>query len=118
MADTRKILINHDYGGFDLSHEAVMMYSEFAKLNLKPVEYRPGYFIYYVDGIETEDYVFYPHNVARDDPDLIRVFEILGKAAGNKFTTLKMIEIPADVDWIIMEHGGAEWVAEKHRTWY
>ena len=32
-------------------------------------------------------------------------------------STLKIIEIPDDVDWIIEEYDGNEWVAEKHRTW-
>jgi len=32
-------------------------------------------------------------------------------------TALKIVEIPADVDWVLMEYDGCEWVAEKHRTW-
>lgn len=118
MSNTRKILINYDYGEFELSLRGVMLYSEFAKLNLQPVESKPNVFIYYVDGIETAAYVFDPQRIARDDPDLIRVFEILGKGTGGVFSTLKMVEIPADVDWAIQEVGGAEYVAERHRTWY
>lgn len=118
MSNTRKILINYDYGEFELSLRGVMLYSEFAKLNLQPVESKPNVFIYYVDGIETAAYVFDPQRISRDDPDLIRVFEILGKGTGGVFSTLKMVEIPADVDWAIQEVGGAEYVAERHRTWY
>jgi hypothetical protein len=30
---------------------------------------------------------------------------------------LAIVEIPDDVQWIIEENDGMEWVAEKHRTW-
>jgi hypothetical protein len=50
----------------------------------------------------------------RCHPDLVAVVEELGSEAGD----LKVIEIPDDVEWIIDEHEGSEYVAEKHRTWY
>lgn len=30
---------------------------------------------------------------------------------------LKIVDVPDDVEWIMMDYDGAEWVAEKHRTW-
>ena len=33
-----KVVINKCYGGFGLSHEAIMLYSDAAKLNLKAVK--------------------------------------------------------------------------------
>lgn len=30
---------------------------------------------------------------------------------------LAVVEIPADVDWIIQDYDGYEWIAEKHRVW-
>jgi hypothetical protein len=32
-------------------------------------------------------------------------------------SAIKIVEVPADVDWVLMEYDGCEWVAEKHRTW-
>ena len=30
---------------------------------------------------------------------------------------LKIVEIPDDVEWIIEEYDGKEWIAEDHRRW-
>lgn len=38
------------------------------------------------------------------------------KASGG-FASLKIVEIPDDVEWEICEYDGLEWVAEKHRKW-
>lgn len=54
----------------------------------------------------------------RTDPELIRCIETLGEAANGEFAYLKIVEIPDDVDWIIEEYDGKEWIAEKHREWY
>ena len=61
--------------------------------------------------------VFNDRDVDRDDPDLVRVIEELGDNANGKFADLKVVEIPADVEWQIEEYDGAEWISEKHRTW-
>lgn len=54
----------------------------------------------------------------RDDEDLIKVIEELGqKECSSEYSEIKIVEIPDDVDWIIQEYDGLEWVAEKHRTW-
>lgn len=49
---------------------------------------------------------------------LIRVVEELGtdKASGAH-SSLKIVEIPDDVEWEIHSNDGLEWVAEKHQTW-
>lgn len=54
----------------------------------------------------------------RDDPDLIAVVEELGDAASGACANLEVVEIPDDVEWVIEEYDGSEWVSEKHRTWY
>jgi hypothetical protein len=41
----------------------------------------------------------------------------MGESTNSNFATLKIVEIPDDVDWIIQEYDGTEWVAERHRTW-
>jgi hypothetical protein len=48
----------------------------------------------------------------RDDPKLVKMVE-----TGEFNEDLKIVEIPDDVDWIIQEYDGFEWVAENHRTW-
>lgn len=57
----------------------------------------------------------------RTHPDLIAVVEELGAEANGSYSKLKIIEIhdtDQSVDTLtISEYDGAEWVAEKHRTW-
>jgi hypothetical protein len=48
------------------------------------------------------------------DPDIVEVVEVLGDKAGK---CLKVVELPDDVDFTIEDYEGAQWVAEKHRTW-
>lgn len=83
-----KIVINRCYGGFDLSDKAKEM------LGIK---------------YETE--------IKRNDPRLVAVVEELGDEANTWASSLKIVEIPDDVDWIIEDYDGVEWVSEKHRTW-
>ena len=66
-------------------------------------------------GIQEMD--FSDRDVARDDPYLLKVIKELGMGANGPHANLKIVEIPGDVDWLIQEYDGAEWVAEKHRTW-
>lgn len=83
-----KIIINNCYGGFGLSTKAL----EYLSI--------------------THDY-----HIQRNDPLLIECVEKLGIDANGRYSKLKIIEIPDDVEWIIQEYDGMEWVAEKHRTW-
>lgn len=56
--------------------------------------------------------------IPRDDHDLIKIVEAMGcTQASGKSAELKIVEIPDDVDWVIEEYDGLEWIAEKHRTW-
>lgn len=64
-----------------------------------------------------ESQMFYGRDIARDDPVLVQVVEELGAAANGKYAELKVVDIPSDVEWTIEEYDGAEWIAEKHRTW-
>lgn len=93
----QRIVINKCFGGFGLSDEALDLYK--AK-----------------SGMGKDDKV-YELDIARDDPDLIEVIEELGPMAYGDCSELKIVEIPDDVDWVIEEYDGIEWVSEAHRTW-
>ena len=86
-----KLVINSDYGGFSLSEKALNMYKELT-----------GYI---------------PYDFQRNDPILVKIVEELAEEANGYFADLKVIEIPDDVDWVLCEYDGREWVAERHRTW-
>jgi len=62
-----------------------------------------------------EDWSYY--DIERNDQYLVRVVEELGDDVNGRFSELKVVDIPDDVEWQIDEYDGAEWVAEVHRTW-
>jgi len=94
---TQKIAINTDFGGFGLSDEAIDLYKVLTEIPASTD-------IYYWE-------------IPRDDPVLIQVIEQLGEKANTRYSSLKVIEIPDDVEWHIHEYDGMEHVAENHRTW-
>jgi len=96
MTTTRKIVINTCFGGFGLSKLATAAVAE--RKNMKLAD-------------------FSVYELARDDYDLITVVEALGEEADGQFSKLKVVEIPADVNWDIAEYDGVEHVYEVHRTW-
>jgi len=101
-----RILINQNYGGFCLSKKAMERLCELGS----------EVAIQYIrDTEEFEDCNFPP--IKRDDPLLIQVFDELGVETDND-GDLKIVEIPDDVEWVLQEYDGREWIAEKHRTWY
>ena len=112
-----KIVINSDYGGFSLSDEAILEYGKRKGLNLVKDENTTwSISIFYKDSVAPENY-FCERELERNDPILIEVVESLGAAGNGEHASLKIVEIPEDVEWYIEEYDGTEWVAEKHRTW-
>ncbi len=89
-------MINDCYGGFGLSDRAILEYTKLAGIT---------------------DPSFCDHEIPRDDPYLVQIVRELGMAANGRHSNLKIVEIPGDVEWLVQEYDGAEWVAEKHRTW-
>ena len=87
-----KIVINICWGGFGLSDKAM----EF----LGPTYANKG-----------------DWDIRRDDPNLVACVEKLGVAANGNHASLRIVEIPDDVDWGIHNYDGSEHVEEKHRTW-
>jgi hypothetical protein len=92
----QRIVINDCYGGFGLSDRAILEYKKLA-------------------GITDVD--FYDRDIPRDDPYLVKIVKEMGMSANGTHANLKIVEVPAGVDWIVSEYDGAEWVAEVHRTW-
>lgn len=114
----RKVVINKCYGGFGLSHEAILRYAEIKGLKLIVVERRSSICPnnYYI-GEEKEENFFSEYDIKRDDPALVKVVEELGEKANSWASELYVVEIPADVNWFISEYDGWEHIAEVHRTW-
>lgn len=112
------IVINTQYGGFSLSREAILMYLDLSgtEYTLEPqkdrdTQTRLG------SKIMVNGEVFWDREIPRNDPALISTVRRLGSKAGGEYATLKVVEVPAGVDWYVDEYDGKEWVAEKHRTW-
>lgn len=142
----QRIVINAQYGGFGLSEQAVVRYLEISGQQVWPeMDSKfssltgPTYWLVAPDADRVQSdpenwhemsitermahnkkysaQVFSPRDIARDDPYLVQVVEELGSDADGNHATLKIVEVPADVDWEIEEYDGNEWVAEVHRTW-
>jgi hypothetical protein len=141
-----KVVINRCYGGFGLSHEAVMRYFEIKGIIVYP-EQEKGigswkFWTYWLvkpeDRIESKegeafyamsmedrraynqahsDQNVYPRDIERHDPALIQVVEEMGDKASGDHAELKVVEIPDDVNYIVEEYDGLEHIAEEHRTW-
>lgn len=56
-------------------------------------------------------------NKFRTDPDVVAVVEALGEKANDSLASLKIVEVPDDVEFTIEEYDGNEHIAEVHRTW-
>jgi len=93
-----QIVINTRHGGFGLSDMALEMYNGFQLEVGGPV-------------------IEYEGEISRDCCRLVAVVQALGEDANGPYARLKIVTIPDDVNWTIMEYDGIEWVAEVHRTW-
>jgi hypothetical protein len=149
----KEIVINRCFGGFGLSHKAVMRYAELKGIKLYPffddiskkvygeraTLDNPDVMVNYTlvpeeeyKRLEAEDnkkpvapgrfdksnaVYFSERDIERTDPILIQVIRELKSKANSRFSKLKIVKIPDDVEWEIEEYDGSEWVAEKHRTW-
>lgn len=145
----QKIVINQCYGGFGLSHKAMMLYAKLSGFKLYPVveirekkgkawsrgtnkytnyvneksKYNPYDFIFYLTkpllkgGFYENDSWFRDDDIKRDDKNLVKVVEKLGKQANDQYANLKVVKIPEGVKWEISEYDGNESVEEAHRSW-
>lgn len=142
MSNTRKIVINTCFGGFSLSPAATVAYgarkgltihcfrvahAEDGSYTYKPfdptTDERPPLFLRYSrqplddEGGIPDEALFSCRDMDRDDPDLVAIVEEMGAKADGGCAELKIVEIPAEVEWQIEEYDGREHVSEKHRTW-
>ena len=111
-----KIVLNVCFGGFGLSNEATIKYAELKGIKLYTKKEKSWLTEFYTDPLMSDESFYYP-DIPRDDPDLIEVVASMGDKANGRYAELKIVDIPDDVVWTIMEHAGVEWVAEAHRTW-
>ena len=136
------VVINRCWGGFGLSHKAVMLYAKLSKFKLYPfVEKRDAsgnidfhhhvpyarqknaFVIHYsfaplnADGTYEEKSYFFPREIERDDAILLRVVKKLGKRANGTHAELKIVEIPNGIEYEIEDYDGMETVEEKHQVW-
>jgi hypothetical protein len=138
-----KIAINRCHGGFGLSDAAYRRYAELKGLQLwvekdeefsilthywtVPPEKRPPDLssqwqslpldVRAENNKQHSNCRLYDKDIPRDDPDLIQTIKELKKEANGPFASLKIVNVPDDVEWQIEEYDGLEWIAEKHRTW-
>jgi hypothetical protein len=111
----RKIVINACFGGFSLSSEAIRLFAQLSNLALEerpPLNTWTDVSFYMPDGS-----LFLDWTINRSDTHLVTTVEKLGTAANGPHAALKIVEIPSDVDWEIVEYDGCEHIAERHRTW-
>jgi hypothetical protein len=141
-----KVVINRCYGGFGLSHEAVMRYFEIKGITVYP-EQEKGigswkFWTYWIvkpeDRIESKEgeafyamsmedrraynqahseQTVYEREIERHDPALVQAVEELGHKSWGQHAELAVVEIPDDVDYVVEEYDGMEHIAEAHRTW-
>jgi len=139
-----KVAINRCFGGFGLSHEAVLRYFEIKGITVYPEQGQDHWKFWTYWTVKPEDRIeskegdafyamsledrraynqahseqtVYERDIARNDPALIQAIEELGEAAAGRFAEIAIVEIPDDANWQIEEYDGLEHVAEVHRTW-
>ena len=140
-----KVVINSQHGGFSLSKEGMKRYCEIKNIPCwieDDTQFKTlGIFTVWLvppdNRMTMQEDVFYTmtmedrkeynetysrqtlshYNIARNDSALIQLVEENASVYAGRHATLKVVDIPDDVEWEIEEYDGVEWIAEKHRTW-
>ncbi len=110
-----KIVINSDYGGFSLSDLAIEIYADRKGIKLKKEKIPFGNITLFTNVVTNED--FESRDIERNDPVLVKIVEELGSKSFGFAANLKIVKVPDDVDWEVVQYDGLEHIAEKHRTW-
>lgn len=105
-----KVVVNSCYGGFCLSEEAVQWMAKRGCVEAQKTIDR---------GATNCGGWDYPEDEVafRSSALLVECVETLGPKANGPCSYLEIIEIPDDVDVVIEECDGCEWIKEKHRKW-
>lgn len=132
-----KVVINRCFGGFGLSPLAVKEYlkrkgkecfcydNSFSE-KMKKVDYeKADIFVVYstkdlgeeITWEDLKESYFRERDIPRNDADLVEVVKLLKDKADGRCASLKIVEIPDDVEWEISDYDGLETVKEKHRSW-
>ena len=134
-----KIVINSCFGGFGLSNKGIKRYLELQGKECwfykqTKYEYNDGKDEYilsdenddslfvifntkYLGEVTNElDDDFYYGDISRTDENLIKVVEELGSEANSRFSDLKIVEIPDDVEWDIDDYDGIETIHEEEKN--
>lgn len=114
---TKKVVINRCFGGFSVSEKAIYWLRE---RGYQPAIEEVLFGETWPDSGTVNASLFNAHlhrPPSRDDGLLIQCVETLGPAANGASAKLAIVEIPADVEYIIEEYDGMEYISEKHRTW-
>jgi len=90
-----EVVINICFGGFGLSDDAMELYKTRKNIVGK----------------------LYPFEIPRNDPVFVDIVKELDEKVNSRYSELKVISIPDDIEYTIEEFDGKEWVAEIHRTW-
>lgn len=127
-----KIAIS-EFGTFELSSKAVRLYHKKINKPIFPFTWtvfgKSATRVDWENVEEIESYCSSPRwndenefradHVSRTDKIIIDVIEELGPIESSRFGSIKIIEIPDDVEYTIEEKydGGSEIIREKHRSW-
>lgn len=142
-----KVVVNRRYGGFGLSHEAIMRYAELKGFSIycykekigvageivkdenkksiwvkcAEIPKRKWEIIYFTKELKNGEWDnnshFAHYDLDRSDPVLVQVVEELGEKANGDYSKLEIVDVPNDIQWHISEYDGMEHVAENHRSW-
>ena len=115
-----KVVINTDFGGFGLSSEAMERVLDLKRITYYKETDKYNNVHFYTkaqNANEVDNQYICEYDLERDDPALIQAVEEFKEKANGRYSDLKVVEIPDDVDWVIHEYDGREHIAEKHRTW-
>jgi hypothetical protein len=114
-----KVVINCDYGGFGLSHQAMEYIADRKGWDCIIIDNYERWWEPPLDSVESNvfGHQIWDVDLPRTDPDLIQCVEELGDKSWGRNAELKVVDVPDEVSWHIQDNDGKEWVAEDHRIW-
>lgn len=117
-----KVVLNKCYGGFGLSNKAHERLIElgvkyYDSLDDMPKNNKELYIVKSDLPVFSRFYSNFDDKENRSNKLLIQVIEELGEEANGRFSNLKIVEIPDNIDWELDDYDGIETLHEIHRSW-